>query len=856
MPSATGVQGQLSLNGGSPLIAYSSSETMTGTKITDILTHAHVMSAHCHRRAIDQYNTIEFWYLRDSVWSLFPEAHQPFTTQSDHPTVTMQYRQNNQLNVTLPNGNGQISPENRNSPLNYNVDGFDPLVDEARKVKLRVGALCFENLASGLTPTTAHAVASGALVYMGDDTESDYSTSLDLTSFAGFTLNGTMQLEYDLSSVQFIRHTLLRFGSKTQDSLFLPDWMQVEVSRNGTDWTTLPRVPIGGDGDASNSVGDWDDSYYGIGVECCVCDIHEYGRYVRVTISTNTSRYIGIDEWAVYGGFNGTPLGKTVFTGYLGDTIKVNPDHSINLTAIGVTKKLADNNEARLTAPYTWKDAGDIVYSLLTSTAYWKGSSDYSTPFTSGEIGWTTASNPTGLTYPLWQGQSNSIEGYVLELFNSIGWVFYDDGDGTFRIFEPPYKQTSPDRQFGNGDGTCYDVRNCTRHRSAKDMRNVIEVTTGKSLSAADGGGSGARFEPNSVGRYGPRRMIITDPLVSTPQLRGQVGGYVLRDYAWRIQTLECEIQPDFDTRIRTIHSFRAPADPNLYSRQGDVAGDLRSNETWTLESIEHHYMVGKWYGNASYIPYFPFGSDPPTFDSLSTTNAVANLILNWTSSTDPLADKINVYKSATNAETGFGRVRQVLNSQVALTLTNPPTPGITIGDRYWMYLTTVNKAGFESTPSIVLNVIAGDAVSAGDDCNANGSGSGYVITDFTVSLLNPPTGPDEHGMYTYECYGVWTAPLCGNTQNHFHAAVVSLPGSPDDEANWTYYQGYWWAADRIPAGMEWDMVTPGTLNWNLTLQLPFLVASGDKIYWRIWNSTRTRAYIPVPGNYDFVTIP
>lgn len=866
--------------------------TLNGTNIQDIDTDGKELSARTHRLSAFTENDVELWYFRDGAWHLFPL--QPLTGPDNGLVLTQTYRQPSTLEFQLPDPDGLYATENLNSAYNYNSDrDYDPILDEARKICLRVGTHCYTNLALHRTCTIAGGPVVGSASLLTDgvlghivDGSAQFVQIQNggSVTFAGSLRTGAA-ITVDLGSVQYIRHTAIRFaslidgGTGEADRLLatcaLPGFLEVSVSNDGSNFTAaMPARPCAqtysfdGDNIVPSAAGDWEDSVSGQEMEFAHCDINRSARYVRWTFSEqNHIHAVGdpgyftqfVDEVAVYGGSTYAPLGCNLFTGYMGDQIDFTPQGTIKALVVDVLKKLADNNDTFLTAAYRLTSAGaielgDIAYSLLTSTAYWKSESDYDTPFTVDEIGWASGGQLTGLQYPLWQGQTNSILGYLYELFNTIGWNFYSDGNGVLQAKDPPTTQRIPDRvciSFNDGNT---DVAQCERHRTGKEMRNRVIVQTGKQPTA--GNGTITTFDPNSVRRYGTRTTRITDPLASTTDLRRKVASYFLRDFANNLQTLSNTIRPQFETAVKQVFGFRAPARPNLYSLAADIddgpgeptpawLSDKRKQELWSLTSIKHNITYGKWFADCEWIPYVCQG--PPVVDFTSIELFFTNALrCNYTPvnlTTYPDVRQIRAYISSTGEYRAYTNAGEKdANAGGTLDIN-----GLTPGQEYWIYLVSVDIYGQESLPSAFLSAVAG---------SESQSITGYTITDFTIGGTLTQ-GPDAQGYYTYSFLALWTAPLLGFTQSWIGAYVGgSPPANPDNRSSWPIHDDTfdYWNPNRIAQGLTWDDATPGQLDFVINFRSKSNLV-GLKIWFRIWNSSRTRAWLPVPGNSDFTIV-
>lgn len=821
---------------------YTNPFTLTGTKIDTMVNSAQKLSARTHRQANETENPIELWYLRDSTWRLFPV--QPLTGPKTGLELTQVYQQPASLHFTLPDPDGLYAAENLESDYNYNsIGAYDPLLDEARKIVLRVGTRCYTNLASGITPTSTLATAGGssaALSALTDGVTGTASTQPSL--FCQFATPSAAPFTFtvDLGASKAIRHSVIRFGTYT-GTCTLPSSVQISVSADNLTYVPWPARPVGGAGSTSIVPGDWHDSTVGQEIECAFCDMLTTGRYVKFTVTPTAAQAIWIDEIAVYGGNATTTLGCNLFTGYMGDAIDFTNAGMIECVAIDVLKKLQDNSDAWLTAAYrmttTAVELGDIVYSLLTSTAYWNQSNAYNSPLSPSEIGWSSGSGLTGLQYPLWQGQTNTILGYCRELFAVIGWHMYADGNGTIQAVDPPYTQRLPDRVCIAANDGNYDVRRCVRHRTGKEMRNRVVVGTGKSKES--GSGQVVLFEPNSITRYGQRTTRITDPLASTIDLREKVAQFFIRDWAWRLQAIENNVKPQFETRLKQIFAFRAPARPNLFARTATTTPYRRKRELWSLESLRHTITYGEWSADASYVPYVAQTTAPLNFTALNTVGGHTDqMTAVFDAVTDPDAVAIKAYVSTTSQYSGFAIYAATIPAATSLLLTGL-TPAVPI----WVYLTSVDDEGNDSVPSQVLTGIPGSQ-SQSITC--------YTVTDFTCeSFLT--SGPDSQGFFTYQFLALWTAPACGMTTMYIRLSPGSLP---IDDHHWPLGSDkwHWWGPDRILSGRQWNNVDLGQLDFVITMRTT-QDYRGTTMYARIWNSQRTRREILVTGNYDTTVV-
>lgn len=796
-----------------------------------------------HRHANKQRNVAELHYFRDSAWHIIPTD---VAASSQHGvTLSETYQQPTTLECYLPDNEGYLTPENLNSPYNYNSsNAYEPLLDVARKIRLRVGVACYPNLAAGLTPSSTVASSPGSLSNLTDGNYADYTSALPASLAANWNLAsaGYVDVTFDLSSSKYIHACAIRFGTKT-GQYALPDSVQLQLSQDGTNYITYPARPVGG------TLGDWEDSDDGLATEINLANIETNARYIRFHIVASSARSLSTDEILILGGGAAQLVGANLFTGYLGDELEFTPRGLARIRATDATQKAADNNEARLTAQFgalgntTPPDIADIAYTLLTAQNYWRGTSGaYDAPFLSSEIGWTPSTNLTRFPIPLWQGQSNNIYGYVLELFHIIGWRLYVDGDGTWQASEPPYTQLQPDRILIAAPDGNNDVWDCTRHRTAKEMRNIVEVAAGKSKTGT--AGANIELEPNSIARYGRRRNIITDPLAITADLRTKIAQSILRDYAWRLQTLSATLRPDFQTHIRTIHALRAPSRPALFARASTQTGAKRLGEYWSLHSLTHTITQAQWKADATYIPYVAFSIAPPNATSFLSFVGTTYATLTWAAYNPPRLAGFNTYISSVSEAGPFTKANtSLLTSTTAYTYNS-----LTTGNTYWAYVTSVDTRGHESVPSAILSCIAGT------NTGASGTLAGWVVTDLAAAY-NQIAGPDAGGYYTYEFYITWTSPPAGFKRMSLYFNIGSIPSSPTDRNSWSYQDE--WHGAYIPPGLTWDRVTAAPLTWYGRFRTSMHLSSGTRVYWSMWTSTTTNGWHnPQQSNITYGTVP
>ena len=816
------------------------------SSVDTISTDSQALSAAVHALSSDMNNLIELFYRRNGEWNLFPV--QP-VVHGDDIIITKQYREPVTAEFFLPNKYGVLTPEDMDSSYNYNDSVYEALLDEARKIRIRLGLRCYQNLASGKTPSSTLSPSSGSLTLLTDGDLIDIATTT--TGFVSFspTSASPFYISIDLSSSYRIRHMVIRFGSKS-GSATLPSTVNFEWSTDNVTWNTGVTKPV---------KSDWNESETGQVINIIHCDLDVNARYVRAKITPTGSQTIMVDEFAVYGGNTFTYIGQNIFTGYLGDSMDIPSYGKIKVTATGVLKKLADNNEVRLTAIYGGPsgpvDAGDILYSLLTSTTYWRGTGeDYDAPFSSSEIGWSLGSDAAQFKYPVWQGQANNMMGYCYEIMHSLGMELYEDGDGVLYLREPPYRVILPYRIYvadADGNGEVWYI---TRTRSGKDLRNIVEVATGKSE-----GGSfrTVMYNVNSYRKYGRRRVIITDPIAVDVETRRKICKYVLRDYAFRVGLAACNLKMSFTTDIKDVIGIRASMNPKMYPKGSTTSGDKRLQELWSIESLEQHISVGNWYAEAQLTPYKPAGPDIVT--DLSATPRVGDptiVDLAWTVPSDTSnVWGYGVYYSTEGETTGYPSTPQVTVSGASST--GVAVTGLTNGVKYYFYVVTISndEDAVESSPSDIIICIAG---------SSSTSTSKWAVTDLAAGTALVSTPVDSNGYYTYDIPVQWTAPpIIGDPGNGdfgfkhgcFYIYPNALPSNPDDPKNWRFV--FELSVQRVPPGKMWDRVTSGYLNANIRFKSPTNL-SGVTMYVKMftWRTTNGRHGPPHPSNYTTVVLP
>lgn len=815
-----------------PFSTSSNPYTLTGTDVVETSSDMTALSARVHRRSMNAQTLIELWYNRDSTWSLFPlQPAGEIRIQQERSKIAS-------MECDIIDNNGNLTPENLDSDWNYNgASEYDALIKIGRQVLLRVGAMCFTNLASGITPTASSAPTAGTLAALTDGTFSTWTGTP--ASYGAWTLSGagTITLTFDLGSLQTVRHAVVRWGTRL-GAYLLPSSVKVSVSAdNVTYFTPKPAQSVSGD---------WQDSYTGQVIESMICDMDVFSpsaRYVKFTIETESALTFGIDQIAIYGGNGFAYNGRNIFCGYIGSGYSVTPAGKVSLACTDTLQKSADNATAYITAGYEQQDVATITDSLLTSSGYWAGLSEsgYDSALSTSQVGWhgTTA----GFVYPRWQGVGNSLYGYVDSLWGSLGYLFYADGNGVYQSEALTFDQYIPDRVFiADPDGN-YDVRQFIRNYSAANIRNSVRVSTGQ---VSSGAGMILEREPNSCAYYGVFETAITDPILTTPSLQQRMALNFLRDYAWRDQEAHCEISPDFDTFYKRIVGVRASLRPSVFPKASTTTGDKRKAELWQIEQITHKITYGAWSADVTLSPFTPSAQDPPVLTGLDSPTGQTYIDATFTAISNAKVSSVNLYVS-TSQYSGY----TLATSGIDETSGTGRATGLTGGTRYYVYLTTVDYRGQESLPSNKLSVIVGGGA----------ANSGWAVSDLSAIITKTSSTPDAAGYYAYEVTFQWTSPgTVGDNPANGGFKRMQIRGNPLTNPNsylwntsdWAWQDSGWeWHGDYVPPTMSWDRVTPGYLYWKASFRVATPFTTGQKVYWRMWTCDNTTEWGNNPIYYS-----
>ncbi len=812
---------------------YADPISLPNTQVYGLLSPMISWAVRVHRQGTRSALLPELWYLRAGTWSLLPV--QPSASKDRPISITHRYRQPSQMVCWLPDNAGILTPGLQTSPANVATGSYDPLLDEARPLLLRLGVWCFANLAMGHSWSASSPPTSGTMTALNDGMFAPFdSASLPTAYCAAWQLQpgSSISLLCDTGANQQIHHVALRICSNTATAT-LPGSVSVELSADNVTFNSWQPRPIGGPG------GDWEDGVLGDlyepnATEVAFCDLDCPARYVRITIESRSdvAQVIAVDEAAVYGGSAGGWLGMNRFRGYLGDGIQWSPEGWIQLLVTDTLKRLADNNETRLTGRFDYAELADIAYSLLTAASGWRGAPGaYDAPLTNAEIGWAVGAGLTGFKFPVWQGQANSQLGYQYELWHEIGWRIFADGNGTLQVFEPPYNQRRPVRLFIAAPDGNQDSRNLNRYTDGKQLRNVVEISSGAPQNGQ--GGSLTQSVPSSVARYGHRRVLVTDPLAQLPDFRVKTASQILRDYGWNLSQLTAEIQPDFDTSLRSIHAFRSSG--RLALSAANSASSM--GELWSLMQFTESITNGEWWAQAEYAPYVSQGpSAPQALQMSSALNAASyTCTIAWQPYSDPHLAGFNVYACTTSEDGPFTLVST--GRSLATSASSFSWGAYGSAQQIWAYVTAIDDHSTESLPSVILSVIAG---------SGGVSSSSWTVTDLAVSY-GQVSGPDSLGFLTYEFNLTFTSPpaaLAGQDYGMFgfkHMilgfSIAALPQDPTNHWEWIRNPADYRSFNRVPPGMMWDRKTYGLLDWVSRFRTNTPIPPGTTVYYRMWTS-------------------
>ena len=355
---------------------------------------------HSYSLSPEYYAALE--YLRDGAWHDLTERLVSRTTGGEQfpITVSKSYRQMYTCSLMLDNTDGLITPENTTSEYNLNaLDEYGPLLDSARKVRVKQGIFCYEELSSGKTVTASTAPTVGALAELTDGLYGDPTdeTDAEWVHWSTVASEGTIWLKIDLGEAQTVRHGMLSLLSKTSVTPQIELPATVLFAYSADDVTYYPCAP------AAFDLSEYSDSRSGQQFLAWFTDLDKSARYIRATITNIAEENeIYIDEFALWGGDDRGEVGISVITGYLGDAINLYSNRGyVEVTFEDTRKHEADNRQVELTKEYKDQRPEQIIYDLLTNADYWvgllaaEGENLLANPgFESGDTGWVK----TGLT--------------------------------------------------------------------------------------------------------------------------------------------------------------------------------------------------------------------------------------------------------------------------------------------------------------------------------------------------------------------------------------------------------------------------------------------------------------------------
>lgn len=642
-----------------------------------------------HSYSLDPHYDFDFLYERNGAWHSLKSR----VLTKEPLVVSKQYREFYTGSLTLDNVDGLLSADNAASEYNQNNGDYDPLLDEARKVRLIQGVWCYPDVSFGLTCTASTAPTSGSLV-LNDGLLGDVNNSSDSawTKWQSVAPGGTITLTYQLPNATNIRHCYVSLLSKSADGIKLPTVARFEYANNaGGPWYQMDA--------------DFDTSPYAVTVQGKRClvwfrDIDRVATHVRVTLVNghSTSINVAVDEYTVYGGNVPLFLGKPTVTGYLGESINWdNKTGSVTVEWLDVRKKESDNRLIELTAEYKDKRPEEIIYDLLTNPAYWTGfGSDYDAPVSSSEIGWAASDNLSSFPIPKWQGQQGTILDYIGQMEGCIGWVYDVDGDGKRQFYEPQRHAVASD-SYMDFFGDRWGMRSTPKRvKAGTDIRNCVKIV------GSEGGMN--RQVPytfthqGSIDRYGKRYARITDPVIKTPEMARQLGQALLREFAFPKDQIVVATYGEFDIeRPSKILTFNEPIRAHL-------AGNL-----WCLDSFNSEMIaVGRGKMNC-YLDLHDYIANPPSavsgvrgFEDYTTLNVF------WDGNIEPDVQGYYVYHASGDDPEAWTFTKSPLVTTKTSGFWRYDITGLTGGAPYWVYVTAVNADGVESDKSGIARLVPG----------------------------------------------------------------------------------------------------------------------------------------------------
>jgi hypothetical protein len=583
--------------------------------------------------------------------------------------------------LVLDNTDGGLTPENVDSEYNGGGMGWDPLIDEARPVRLKQGINCYANIADGITVTSTVAPTGGNLSVLTNGVYGDVwgSTPSEWVYWTALGSGAQVTLTIDLGSTQMVWHGAASFLSQSDDGIWLPATVEWQYSIDGATWhdcapAAFDMAEYAQSGTASRFVA-W------------FTDLGKPARYVRaVIINIAAVTQLQIDEIEIFGG------DETVFDyveslkGYLGEDAQVDTGAGrIPIRFLDETKKEEDNREVVLTAEYTQQRPEQIIYDLLTNASYWTGAAGaYDGPVAAGDIGWDAVDDLSGFVVTKWHGQQNTIRGYIDEVAQLIGWRYDCDGDGVRQFWAPAWHAAVAD-DYMSFFGERWGRRGTfVRTKTGRDIRNKIELVWRE-------GGLGAEVHRTfqhrgSVARYGARYGRWTEPVVTSLEVAEQLAQSLLAEFAYSRDGASVGIQGDFDIqRPCGICSFKEPI------RAWVDKGDL-----WRVESVETEMITDGRGRFTAQVEVRDYVSNPtrPVANVAAASNA-NSITVSWDAAAN--ARGYCVYWASGNDPDAWTFTRRNKVSATSDTI-----PGLSAGD-YWIYVTSINDDGVESENSAII---------------------------------------------------------------------------------------------------------------------------------------------------------
>lgn len=371
-------------------------------------------------------------------------------------------------------GDGVVEPDGCTLAGGESIPRYDPLLDEARKVRLTQGINCWSNIAHGIVPSANVAPTGGWLDKLTDMYAGDLPTPQNgsWTYWSAVASGDPVILTIDLAESKRVQHGGIQFLSKSNESpqIMLPSSVYFEYSVNGSDW-----FPASNDGlqfkmrpgtyVADEDSAEYTDSITGMAYLAWFTDLDTDARYVRATITNIAeTNEIYIDEFSVYGGATIAFVGVKTITGYLGDSIDCYAQEGkIEVAFEDVRKKESDNRRVELTMLYQNKRPEEIIYDLLTNRRYWGDTLNLITnpsfelPGSYGPpSGWVDGGIVTSSQLPYsgnWKGhmdypgqytQQDNIQAVAGKTYTIEVWFYAKSGGSGLWIEIQPYNDSTP----------------------------------------------------------------------------------------------------------------------------------------------------------------------------------------------------------------------------------------------------------------------------------------------------------------------------------------------------------------------------------------------------------------------------